>query len=844
LYIQENNLSKFYTEVFQRGNTIFVRGYENGRRVQKKVNYSPYLFVTSQDQSAEYKTLEGFPVEKLTFDNVREARTFVDQYKDVSNFNIYGLTNYLYAYLNDEYPGKVQYDYKDIRTVYLDIECAPLDDSRGFPNVRTANQTITAITCKFRGHFMTFGCGEFVPHLENLTYVKCDDEKELLRKFVDYWTKIDPDVVSGWNLALFDIPYIINRINRVLGETWAKKLSPWGMVNETEVQVTEDRYEQSYDICGVCVLDYMELYKKFTYVKQESYSLNHIAKAELGEEKLDYSEYKDLTDFYRRNYQKYVEYNIRDSELIDRLEAKLGLISLGIILSYKCKIRYDDMFTSVKLWDIIIHNYLMDRNIVVPLQKTSNKSDQYAGAYVRDPIVGMHKWVATFDINSLYPSLIVQNNMSPETFMGMVDLPSVEDLLNMMLPEHIKDKILKDNLSLGANGSLWDNSVLGIFPALVLEMYAERVGYQNLMKDSKKQHELTPTEDLANKIVIYNILQMVTKILLNSLYGATGNPTFRYYKLEFAEGITLTGKLVIQWVTKDLNSYLNKTLGTTDIQYVVYGDTDSIFVCLDGLVQKVFGDDQDVHKVTDFINKVCIQKIEKIIKKSFENLREYLNSYTNQMKMKRENIANRAIFIAKKKYIMNVYDSEGFRYKEPKLYIKGVETVRSSTPQSCRDSIKECLKIIMGNTNDDLIAYIENFQDKFNSLPVSQIAFPRTCNNLGKYTCPTNIYKPKTPMHVRASLLHNKLVLDKKLKVKYNLIAEGDKMKFCYLSKPNPIRENIIAFTDEFPEEFDLTPYIDRETQFEKAFLNPVQSICDVIGWKTKNISTLEDFFN
>ena len=276
---------------------------------------------------------------------------------------------------------------------------------------------------------------------------------------------------------------------------------------------------------------------------------------------------------------------------------------------------------------------------------------------------------------------------------------------------------------------------------------------------------------------------------------------------------------------------------------MIYIDTDSCFVSLDALVQQVFGEDTDAHKITNFIDKVCKQKLEIIIEESFDRFKNYTNAYINQMKMKRENIANRAIFLAKKKYIMNVYDSEGFRYDNPKLYMKGIEAVRSSTPNSCREKLKESLNIIMNKTNPELMSFIEDFREEFNNMDFVDIAFPRGCNNMAEYSCNTNIYRPKTPMQVRGSLLYNKLVLDNKLKDKYPIIAEGDKIKFCYLRKPNPIRENIISVIDQLPPEFNLHAYIDYNTQFDKAFLNPVKSICDAIGWKTEDISTLEDFF-
>jgi DNA polymerase elongation subunit (family B) len=826
----------FYTEVSQRGNTIFLRGYNNGRRIQRKVNYAPYLFVSSKEKNSEYKTLEGKSAEKISFENIREAKDFVERYKDVGGMSIYGLNSFLYPFLNDEYPGKVQYNLDTVRIINLDIECAPDGDDTGFPNIETANQPITAITCKVKDKITTFGCGEFKVHQSNVKYVKCSDEKRLLQEFIGYWQAVDPDVITGWNIEFFDVPYIINRIERVLDKEHAKRLSPWEMLDEKKIDIHGNgKEQQTYRPLGVCVLDYLRIYKKFTYTQQESYRLDHVAFTELGERKLDYSEYGSLTEMCRNNFQKYIEYNIHDVELVDRLEEKLGLLALGLTLAYDAKIKYDDMFTSIRLWDIIIHNYLLDRKIVVPLQRESTKDSQFTGAYVRDPKVGMHKWITTFDVNSLYPSLIVQNNMSPETHAGKVNTMNVDELL---AGKFDKQSILQENnVAMSANGALWNKEKQGLFPEIVLKMYAERVEYNKLKKEAKQAND-------SNGVSRYHNLQLVKKIVLNSLFGATGNPAFRFYQNDYAEGITIHGQLAIRWVAQDIDAYLNKLLKTTDKQYVVYCDTDSVFVSLDDLVKSVFTDTSDVQKVTEFVNKVCSDKLEPVINKSFERLKEYTNSYVNQMKMKRENICDTAIFIAKKKYIMNVYDSEGVKYDEPKLYMKGIEAVKSSTPYSCREKIKLALKIIMQGNNDKLIEFIDTFRDEFSKLKFEEVAFPRGCNGILKYSDEKKIYTDGTPMHVRGALVYNALLRENNLDRKYATVKEGEKIKFCYMKLPNSFRENVISCPGVLPPELKLERYIDYNLQFDKAFFDPIRSITSVIKWKTEHMSTLEDFLN
>lgn len=827
---------KFYTEVFQRGNTIFVRGFENGRRIQRKVQYAPYLFISSSKEQAEYRTLSNLPVDKVSFLNIKEAKQFIEKYEDVGGMKIYGLTSFLYTFLNDEYPNQMDYDYNLIRTATLDIECAPDDGESGFPNIQTANQPITAITIKFRDKITTFGCKDYSVHKSNVRYVKCADEKQLLLEFIGYWESIDIDIITGWNIEFFDIPYIVNRIKKILNDDHAKRLSPWKILDEKEIELN-NKPLQTYRPSGICVLDYLRVYKQFTYTEQESYKLDHIAFVELSERKLDYSEYGTLTEFYRKNFQKYIEYNIHDVELVDKLEERLGLLSLGITLAYDAKIRYDDMFTSIKLWDIIIHNYLLSKNIVIPLQKQNKKDTQFTGAYVREPKVGMHKWVVTFDVNSLYPSLIVQNNMSPETYKGKIDVPDVNLLLNGELSDEARQYIIDNNVTMSANGALWDKTKRGIFPELVLKMYSDRVEYQTKLKAAKKQNNI-------NDISRYYNLQLVKKIVLNSLYGATGNPTFRFYQNNYAEGITIHGQLAIQWVAKDIDLYLNKLMKTTNKQYVIYCDTDSVFVSLDNLVKSVFDKSTPIKKITEFVDKVCSEKLQLVINKSFDSLKEYTNSYVNQMKMKRENIADTAIFLAKKKYIMNVYDSEGSKYDEPKLYMKGIEAVKSSTPFSCREKIKEALRIIMQGSNENLIDFIEKFRIEFNRLPFEDVAFPRGVNGLEKYQDKRNIYSDGTPIHVRGALVYNTLLKENALDKKYQTINEGDKIKFCYMKLPNTFRENVISCPGSLPEELKIDRYVDYSTQFEKAFFSPIKNITDAIRWKTENFGTLEEFIN
>ena len=616
-----------------------------------------------------------------------------------------------------------------------------------------------------------------------------------------------------------------------------KQMSPWNIVHREEMEI-KGRTQILYNMYGVSVLDYMDLYKKFTYTNQESYRLDHIASVELGQNKLDHSEFENFKEFYTQDWQKFIDYNIIDVELVLRLEDKMKLIELAIALAYDAKVNMKDVYYQVRMWDTLIYNYLKNRNLVVPPAKRSNKNEKYAGAYVKEPIPGKYDWVVSFDLNSLYPHLIMQYNISPET---LVERRHPTVTVDRILNEEIEPD---PNFALCANGSQYRKDVHGFLPEMMQKIYDERVQSKKLMLIAKQEYEKNPSKEVEKAISKYNNIQMARKIQLNSAYGAIGNQYFRYYDLRNAEAITLSGQVSIRWIENKVNDYLNTLLKTENQDYVIASDTDSIYLCLDLLVNRVF-DVQNVSKerIVNFLDDACKNKIEPFIEKAYQELANYVNAYDQKMFMKRENIADRGIWTAKKRYILNVWDSEGVRYANPKLKMMGIEAVKSSTPAPCRKAIKEALTIIMSKTEDDVIDYIDTFRDEFNSLPPEDIAFPRSVNGLSKFRSHTTVYSKGTPIHVRGALLYNFHVSKKELEYKYPLIQEGEKIKFLYLRRPSKINENVISFLNTFPRELDLERSIDHDAQFKKAFLDPLQIILDVIGWKTEKPTSLEFLF-
>ena len=827
-------MSQFYTNIQLAGDTILYRGYENGEPVQYRASFSPTLYVLS-NKKEKFKTLDGRNVSPIEFQTAREARDFIKKYDGVERFEVHGYERFVYQYIRQQFPSEVKYDISQMKIYALDIE---VQCDNGFPSVDEAAEEMLSITIKdmVTKQFYCWAVRDFdAPDgVEQFVY---DNERQMLMNFMEWWVQNTPDILTGWNVNLYDVPYIARRLNRVLGEKWMRSLSPWNRTNEREVYV-QGRRNYAYDVSGINILDYLDLYRKFTYSNQESYRLDHIAFVELGQRKVDHSEYENFKDFYTSDWQKFIEYNIQDVELIDRLEDKMKLLELAITMSYDAKVNFEDVYSQVRMWDTIIYNYLSDKDIVVPPRKGSKKDEKYAGAYVKEPIPGKYDWVVSFDLNSLYPHLIMQYNISPETLWETRhSSSSVERILNQEID-------FDGKFSVCANGAQYRKDVHGFLPKIMQKIYDERTIYKKLMLKAKSEYEKNPTEKLKKDISKYNNIQMARKIQLNSAYGAIGNQYFRYYNLANAEAITLSGQVSIRWIENKMNQYLNTILKTEGEDYVIASDTDSIYLNLGDLVDGVYkGREKTDESVVRFLDKVCQTKFEPFIESSYQELAEYVGAYEQKMIMKRENIANKGIWTAKKRYILNVFNSEGVQYAQPKLKVMGIECVKSSTPGACRDKIKECLKVIMNEGEEAAQDFIKNFRDEFDTFPVEDISFPRGCNGINKWANPSSIYSKGTPIHVRGALLFNHYNKKNKLQHKYPLIQDGEKIKFVYLKTPNKIGENVISYLQTLPTEFGLDKQVDYDLQFSKSFLEPIKVIMDTIGWKPEKVASLEFLF-
>lgn len=833
-----------YSSIIQWGNNLLVRGVSNGKPYLKKVKFQPTLYMKTESAS-EIKSVFGEDLKPVSFDDIKSAKAFVERYEGMDSVPVFGNTGFPYQYIHEKWPEPIEFDQSLLNIQTIDIETT---SEEGFPDKSNPIEQVILITLQNLAtkQRITFGCGKFslakAKHLkqhENITYVQCKNEHDLLERFIAHWRANCPDIITGWNIHLFDIPYLIARISRVLGENYAKLLSPWDEVRVKMIKVFGPEEELTFDLLGVAQLDYLDLFKKFGQKKPENYKLDTVAELILKRRKLE-NPFDTYRDFYTKDWQLFTEYNMVDVELVDELDDVMQLMSLALTMAYDAKCNFVDVFSPVKLWDCLIYNHLAHKNIQVH-QRISREKRRIEGGYVQDVAKPQkYEWVVSFDATSLYPSIILQYNLSPEM---LVEGLALDTKAAGMVEGRYDLSILKEkNVAMTANGYTYRRDKQGFMPEIVERLFKERVQYKKQMLVHEKNYEATKDPIEKKLISKFDNFQQARKIQLNSLFGAMANEWFRFFDIRIAEGITTTGQYIIQRISNDLNKYLNTSLKTGALNYSFYSDTDSCYVTLETLVKKFYSH-LSTEKIVSILDKICKDQINPVLVATAEQIKDYSNAFEQRIFFKREAIADHALFLGKKHYAMTVWDSEGVRFKKAKLKVKGLQMVQSSTPAVIQKSLHDVLLICLTGKQKQLHEFMDEFEKEFMKYTAEQIAFPKGVNGLAKYINQASIYSKSTPMHVRAALLYNHHIKNKELDKRYALIQEGEKIRFIYLKEPNPIGENTIAFIGSLPKELGLHTYVDYTTMFEKLMIKPIETLTVALGWTPRPVATLEGLF-
>ena len=827
----------YYTNIVRRGDKLLIRGVRNGEEVRDKVRYEPTLYVEHTNDYG-YKSLYGKNLKPIEFDNMNDAWSFAAEHKD-SNLKVYGFPRFESQYSLENYGNAVnEWKKEDLRIFNVDIE---VFSNEGFPEAKDAAYPVTAICIHDSkvDKFVTFGHGTWEEEKSELPedirsrviYISCATETELLTRFLKYWNLNTPNIVTGWNIEKFDFPYLYNRLeNMGIG---GHKLSPWNRASLRNIQTARGE-EIAVTIDGVDQIDYIERYRKTKI--QESYRLDFIASVELGERKLDYSEVSGLHMLYVENFQKFIDYNIQDVNLVKRLDEKLGLIDAQIMIAYMACINYGEVNSTVRTWDSLINKELQKDRVIPHFHiTTAESSGNIPGGHVKEPQVGKHGWCMSFDLNSLYPHLIMQFNISPETFRPEEQVWPMEGDMERVKKFLSKEKFkAPKGLSVCGSGYAFSNEIEGVIPRLMRRLYDERRTVKQKMLQKQREGKDDSLE---------NLRQYVLKILLNSGYGAFVNKYFRWYDQRIGKSITLSGQLVIQIAEREINNWMNKVLQTENVDYIIAIDTDSNYLNCQPLVDKFFAN-KSKDEVVDILDRIAKEQVQKVLEAGWEDTKEYMNAYSQKMVMEREAIASSAFWTAKKRYAMCVWDMEGVRMPpdKPKLKIQGLDAIRSSTPQSCRQALLDMIRLTLLQDEKTVQQYIADFKAKFVNMQFEDIAFPRTMNNISKMTL-ANGFGKGTPPHIRGAIQFNRLLKKYGLEKDWETMKDGEKGKFIYLREPNNIGTNVLSFNHTVPKEFDFVKYIDFEKQFAKAIIEPMEIILNPIGWTPEKQNTLEDFF-
>lgn len=766
---------------------------------------------------------------------------------------------------------------------FFDIE---VSSEGGFPDPLTADKKITAISL-YSSKYNRYITFILDPEEKTKDYVAKADEKvlmfntevELLEAFLEIWKKMNFTVISGWNSDNFDIPYIVRRLDRVLGESASRLLSVVELIRFNE-------FRQQYAIAGLSCLDYMKLYKKYNPVQKPSYRLQDIAMGEIKEGKTDYD--GSLEKLYQQDRLKFLEYSIQDVRLLVKLDAHLKYIQLAMTICHICHVQYEDFQYSSKFIEGAILTYLHRKKIVAPNKpeggreeferKQEEDEEGFAGAFVKPPLPGLYEYVYSLDLQSLYPSIIMSLNISPETKLGKITDWNVKDFVNgvdrtytleqdgatnEVSAQYIRNLMDTMPINISAAGIIYRTDKLGVIPEILDTWFVKRKEYKAL----SAKHGREGNVELEN---YYDRLQQVQKVFLNSIYGVLGLAIFRFYDIDNAASVTLSGQHVImnssdfisrQYIEKNaprlsqhtirkyedvlreemkegrLDEDAYRWLKGRDDDFCIYIDTDSVYFSAVPLFKEDMADSDKV----DF-SITLAKEMESKLNTFYDDMSKNLfNCTKHRLVIKGETLAQPGFWIRKKRYALKrIYDLEKNKSVDinepPKA--KGLDMVRSSFPPAFKKMMESVLNdILLRKSKRDIDDSILKFVSTKDSIPFKDMAKTSSVKDMEKYLLKMysriDEFLPSTPIQVKAAFLYNRVMKKLEIDKLYNPIRSKDKIKYVYL-KPNPFGVSVMAFKtyDDPPEIMKLVEeYIDREKIVERELENKLQKFYDALGW-------------
>jgi len=851
-----------YSAVHFNRNTgdIHLWAYDENGKKQHSKQKAPLYFYTKSD-TGDFTSIYGDKLKRVSFDNYNKFKETRDMFKSAGRPLFESDIDIDNRFIMDKYIGQdLKIPKFDIH--YIDIE---VHSEKGFPKAELAEHPVTIITVystKQKKYYI-FAERDFDrKFLEGKEHwVKIfETEQELLKTFIGFIRKTHPDVITGWNSNGFDIPYIINRSIKLLGEEVTKKISPVNYIKKITKKLRFGKTQEIYEIPGINCIDYLDLYKKYHQGEQESFKLGYIAKVELGETKLEFK--GTLKDLYRNQWQTYAEYNVQDVVLLVKLDERIQFMNLMFGICYGCRVPFNNFQKTTKILDGAFISRLMIDKVVLPdVQYSEEGEDQYIGAYVKDPRIGVYDWVISFDATSLYPSIMMQHNISPETKVMVINEAAVQIILNKLEGKEVDEnefnlhatadlkchevyKLIKENnYTVASNGAVYRHDKKGVVAAFVKEWFDKRKLHKKLM-------ETALSENNKDEAQLQKGLQHNYKILINSVYGFIGSKYARLYDKDNAVAVTATGQEALKTTMHSIDLFFKEKWPTINMSNrekavsidntVCYGDTDSCYIDGGAILKSInYPHFNDREKATEFLDKRICDVIFKVINNAMNVFTtKRMNCDICLISFKREMIARRAVFLAKKRYAAWVYVMETKTIPEGdshEIEAKGIEMVKSSTPEIVRDCMRSYILSFLKNVNEKMSNdEIKSIYERFKTVSVEKIAKITNVNNIAQYTGADGQPIKGTPYHVKGAIGYNNLLIEKGLD-DYEPIYEGDKVKLVYIKQSPFYSSNTIVFKDTLPDELGLNDLVDRDIMWNKVFIEPIKTFYDVIGWQMPN---------